>query len=80
MKKQKTEAATPMMMEILKDPEKAKSRFAAASRLASDLMRLVASENEQAIIQLADNMEYEPEQLRDDIIDLYEFLGHPALS
>lgn len=72
--------STQMMMEILRDPEKAQSRFVAAQRLASGLMRLVVSEDDETITDIAGWLKYKSEQLRDDIIDLYELLGSPALS
>lgn len=80
MKKENKNRSTQMMMEILRDPEKAQSRFAASQRLAKDLMRLVVSEDDEAINDVAGWLEYDPEQLLDDIIDLYELLGSPALS
>ena len=80
MKNENKNRSTQMMMEILRDPEKAQSRFAAAQRLASGLMRLVVSEDDETITDIAGWLKYKSEQLRDDIIDLYELLGSPALS
>lgn len=71
---------TQMMMKILGIPKETRLRVDAAQRLAADLFKLVALENAEAIMQLAEHMDYDPDQLNDDIIDFYDLVGQPALK
>ena len=80
MKKENKNRSTQMMMEILKDPEGMKKRLCAGKRLVTDLFILVEMENAEAIELIAEQLSYDPDQLADDIIDLYDLFSHSGLS